>query len=184
ARPARWPRRAVRFVRKHPVLCVLLLLLVGALASLAAAYLLSPQRRLESAQQRLARGETVELIGENGPPLWSSLLFYGRDTVAISEKSNQPYSISPLSTAAVELLPKVPLPRYRIRALVQQEDGILTSTVGLYVGRRQYSTPTGTEHYLYELTFKDHPLGDQRLPLRLNLRRLSDPPAETDRNPR
>jgi len=184
ARPPGWPRRAARFIRKNAAVGVVALLLLAVLAGLAAAWFFSPRRRLASAQQRLAAGETVTLIDENGPPGWSALPVYGRDGVEISEKKDRPFRVSTFSVGAIELLPDVPLPRYRVRALIKHEEGALVSAVGLYIGRRAYKTPMGTEHYLYELVFQDQPLGGDRLPLQLRLRRLSDPQPETNRHAR
>ena len=184
ARPPGWPRRAVRFIKKNPAFCVVTLLLLVVLVGMGAGWFFSSRRRLVSAQQKLAAGKTVTLIGEDGPPIWSALPVYDRDGVEISDNRDRPYRVSTFGIAAIELLPDVPLARYRVRARIKHEEGAIVSRVGLYVGRRAYKTPTATVHYFYELVVTDQPLGGHRLPLRVNLRRLSNPQPKENRHAR
>jgi hypothetical protein len=176
-RPPGPARRALRFVRRNPGKCLTLLLLAAVMGTLAVAYFAHPKRRLEGGLRRLARGETVPWLGEDGPPLWSDCVV-GRDQATFVRERGEPYTVNTLATALVEFVPEVPLPGYRVRARVQHADGAVVSRVGLFLGHRKFETPAGTEHYFWELSFCDRLPGGVRAPLSLDLRRVTVPPPE------
>jgi hypothetical protein len=155
-RPMGWIERAWRVVRRHPAVSTFVALLVVGLALLFAVnYLSDPARKLESLQRRLAKGETVTLIGETGPPTW----YRWRMGQAQSKESALPgeaFHINSGSIAVVELLPDPMRTSYRLSAEVRHRDGTGDSSVGICFGYSIQAVPKGEEHDFCVLSFADH----------------------------
>lgn len=162
ARPEGWGRRGVRKVRRFQKLAwmAVLAVIVGAAAGIVmnAPKVVMPDIKsskvLQDEYAKLARGETVGLIGAEGPPAWSELVFGHRRKISIpSEIGDAPFRLSSGDVAILELLPVPPLDSYRIDAEVRHDDYSNGGVVGLYLGRSQILTSRGTEQRFFGLEF-------------------------------
>ena len=90
------------------------------------------QRVLARAQKRLERGEALVWVGEKGPPLWHRLVA-GEGAAVLSRNASEPFRVSTMSTALVELLPRLPPGGCRVEFQVWQREG---ATIGLVGDKR------------------------------------------------
>jgi serine/threonine-protein kinase len=130
---------------------------------------------LLAAEQRLARGESVTLIGPTGPPRWSRVLV-GEEPAKLSTARNRPFQIHTLSLCLVELLPDPQRERYRFRVEVRHDDTEKGSVaeVGLFFG---YSRQ-GADHCFAQLAFNER--SDKKImlqgnPIQLRLHSYGEP---------
>ena len=183
ARPAGMLHRSWHLARRHPRKWVGVLAVTLALVAWFVGHFGATETRLEAASQHLASGRPVTWIGESGQPLWFQCVL-GEDAVLLSKKANRPFGVTTLSTALVELLPRVPIQRYRVTAKVLHDDGAILSTVGFYFGHVSYQTPRGACHFFYELSFSDRLPGGLRQHLSLHLRQWGEGEPVRTRGPR
>ena len=100
----------------------------------------------------LRRGESVELVGPRGGPSASRWL-QQPDRPAPILRPRLPFMLSVDQPTALELLPSVPCPNYRLSAnmrMILPREG---SQAGIYVMGSETSTPSGTEADLMALSF-------------------------------
>jgi serine/threonine-protein kinase len=155
ARPARWPARAWRAVRRRPLLsaAVLLCLALGALGWWAR-HASDPEREVRKIEARLAEGRRVDLIGESGPPVWHRWE-QGEEAGRASAAADGSFSVHCWGFGLLDVVREVPCGRFRVRAEVRHEKSDRVGEVGLYVARRAYPGPTAPVHSFITLTFND-----------------------------
>jgi hypothetical protein len=148
---SRWAR-ASRFVRKHPVLYPAAVVLVVVASLTLGAYLLDPERRIESIERDLARGKEAILIGEKGLPRW--------DRWATSEETQQAqlaedgtFHLVCDRMALKELVRDPQHSQYRFRAQVRHDTAFAkTAEVGIYFAYT-IQGPNGVVHYFCAVAF-------------------------------
>jgi hypothetical protein len=132
-------------------------------------YLSDPDRPIKAIERRLAKGETVTLIGDNGAPRWSRGAMRAK-TLLASDAPDKPFSLSSFDFAPLELLPHPPARGYRFRAEVRHDDVHVQGRTGIFFGL----APWGAEgHCWCELGFDDRKLS----------RRPPPPPAGAPKAP-
>jgi hypothetical protein len=141
---------------------LLVALLAGAVSLLALAVLFrgrngeepaAAERQREILQKRLANGEVVPLIGEDGPPLYHQVR--ASQDVKAWKRWDSLFTVDTQTIALVELLPDPMRSHYRFSAEVRQNEGFDESEVGIYFGYSQWQTERGTQHYFLQLSFAD-----------------------------
>src|SRR5205823_5144431 len=129
-RPPRWPRRAWRVVRRHPVLLVATALgVLGTACGIGLLYFLDPDRPVRELEGQLAGGRPAELIGDNGPPRWWRWQT-GADGGQTSVGPDGTFSVHTWTLSLVELLRDPRCDRYHICAEVRHRRGSLRGEVG------------------------------------------------------
>jgi serine/threonine protein kinase len=154
AKPPSWPRRTWRTLRRPAVMaCLLNLGLLGLVPLLWRPD--TAERQREAIEARLAKGETVVLIGDTGPPAWSRAI--GKPGEAIlSTDAEEPFEVRTTTRVLVELLPGLPVRKFRLRAEVRHLKGTPQAQVGLYVGRSNQLAADGAAwQCLVALTLND-----------------------------
>jgi serine/threonine-protein kinase len=155
ARPEGWPRRAWRKVRRHLVVSLTAAVLVVLAAAVPVALRVAdPDRPVKEMQHQLAAGQAVTLIGETGPPRWARSPT-GKGVPGAPGARDQPFDMSSIEPALLELLPDPRLPRYRFRAEVRHDTGAGIGEVGIYFAYNSFVTAKGVEHRFWQLTFND-----------------------------
>jgi hypothetical protein len=166
ARPEGWPRRLWRAVRrrtwKAPAALVCGCLLMAAAVAIYLSALgggappseADPDRAVRDYQRRLARGEPVTLIPQQGPPAWSRPAT-GQGGREARGAKDRPFSITSVEPYLLELLPDPQLRRYRFRAEVRHDTAAGPGEVGIYFAYRPFVTAKGGEHRFWQLTFND-----------------------------
>lgn len=171
SRPWTWRRRLGRWARRHPWRSLAVVLLVA----LPTVFLflpdrIDPDRPIKDQQRRLARGESVALIGATGGPVqirWAA----AKDRAVHTLAPDGTFAIQTWSLAMLELLPSQPLPRFRFRAEVRHDGNAEGhGYVGLYTLYSRAKTPRGEEVFDCDWTFNDVP-GTAPRNLCFNLRR-------------
>jgi serine/threonine-protein kinase len=185
-RPLRWPARAVRFVRRHRwvALLVLLTATAGGLAPFFAAAPEPPPGpapdtavvdSTDNTLQQLGAGQPVTLIGATGRPTWHRVRLGGK-AVATFGGDKDVFAVTSPTVALIELLPRVPLDRYRFTAEVLHQSSDDDGAVGVYFGHATRPSPQGDMHYFLELSFADRKTAAvASWPLTLRLRRYRAP---------
>jgi serine/threonine-protein kinase len=142
-----------RSMRRHPVVCALLVMTaVMAVLLPVARHLTDPDRPWKDDQRALARGQPVTLIRDTGMPRWSRWVV-GQGAFQQSSADATSY-VHGVNLNLLELLPG-PLPdRYTFRAEVRHLDD-RGGTVGLYFARRRHSPQEAEEDNYLTLTFSD-----------------------------
>jgi serine/threonine-protein kinase len=157
ARPRRWAGRALRTISRHPLRSAAAALGVLALVLVPmAAYWWDPDRPLNDTQRRLARGETVTLIGAKGPPRWSRWAV-GDAGASVSHEADTPFSVhSSRKVVLLELLRDPQRDRFCLEAEVHHQEGTEHGRVGLYFAHAQRRSAEGQDlHGFCALTFND-----------------------------
>jgi tRNA A-37 threonylcarbamoyl transferase component Bud32 len=131
-----------------------MLLFVAALGLLTSVALMATPKKDPHAyvMSMLRRGKPVELIGPRGGPSWSRWL-QQPDRPAPILRPRLPFMLSVDQPSALELLPSVPCPKYRLSAnmrMILPQEG---AQAGIYVMGSETSTPSGTEADLLALSF-------------------------------
>jgi serine/threonine-protein kinase len=156
ARPLSRVGRAWRSVRRHPLACAaVVLLLLAAVAMPVLSVFRDPDRIPKRNLARLERGETVTLVGPVGPPSWQNNLIGQVDALTLPDTEGA-FAVGTSGEAAyLELLPATPRRGYRFRAEFRQVDLTRTGKVGLYFAHSYLLTAKGTEHCFCQFTFTD-----------------------------
>ena len=123
-RPEPFYRRFGRWMRRHPATtAAAFLLFFLAVAALAAAPYLDPDRPIRQAAAKLADGQALILIGEKGGPAWSRWRT-GREKAATEVTPDGIFQIhNSAGLSLLELLPETGSDSYRLRAQVRHETG-------------------------------------------------------------
>jgi serine/threonine-protein kinase len=156
ARPLGWRGRALRALRRHPwwgaAAALALLVTLGAGAGWA---LRDPDRPAKEAEERLARGEAVTLIGETGGPRWSRWRAGGPDvqTAPAPDGAFTVYSVG--SLALLELLRAPRQSHFRFRAEVRHRGSNDQGAVGLYFAHATGPSEAGEVHHYGVLSYND-----------------------------
>lgn len=147
-------RRARRFVRRHRRITWL-----GAFAVLSAAvaavafYETRPERAREAFERKLARGQSVTLIGKNGLPAYSRWKIQkGFITQGPPDRGMR---FSSFDLSLLELLPVTPRGGYRYQAEVLQLNGDRTGAVGVYFGYSDSASSGDVERRFCTWHFND-----------------------------
>jgi serine/threonine-protein kinase len=155
AKPAPWPRRWWRKVRRHPIVCTLAVVLLVALAgAIAAQHLTNPDRELWDMQRTLARREPVTLIGEKGRPRWLRWQT-GEAGTGINVRDGSFY-IQTATYTLLELMPDPQVQHYLFRAEVRHDSDLGSQgDVGIYVAHEKLLGPKGIADSFLVLRFAD-----------------------------
>src|SRR5262249_38772218 len=157
AKPASWPRRAWRKVRRHPfVTAAVLLVALGSAGTGTWLHYSDPDRELHLVQAALTRGELAVLIPEKGPPRWFRLQT-GDAGTGIDPRDGS-FLFHTFWLSLLELIPDPQLDRYRFRAEIrQQEDPARLGEVGIYFARTNLVGTKGAADSFLALSFTDGP---------------------------
>jgi serine/threonine-protein kinase len=161
ARPATWLSLGWRVVRRHAVASLALgfATLAFALYPVGRKYF-DPDRAATSQEQALARGQSVALIDATGEPLWSRWRV-GADAASASRGQDGVFTVHSWTLSLLELLPVVPLERYRVSIEARHLRSDSPGEIGIYVAQQGYPL-AGRQLMLYtQLTYNDvlHPSG-------------------------
>jgi hypothetical protein len=172
-RPRRWPARVARRLRRHPVWCLVLLLLLAGSAVVPVAYwLLDPERVVRAQEAKLRRGEPLTLVGERGAP--GRLRFVAEPgAVETPAQYENAFTVHSMGLCVLELAPRVPVPSYRLRGQVRHVDDAGVGHVGLYCLYNPWASPQGVEHFQCDLILDGR--NPQFRDAQLSLRRYTDP---------
>ncbi|MFL5339395.1 MAG: hypothetical protein ACJ8F7_04435, partial [Gemmataceae bacterium] len=111
-------------------------------------------RPLRDIEARLARGETVTLIGETGGPRWSEWRL-GGETGKAWVADDQSFRVESWSICLLDLVRGPGPARYRLRAEVWHRDSSHSGQVGFYVGHREDPSPAGAFHRFARFYFNE-----------------------------
>jgi serine/threonine-protein kinase len=162
----RWRRsasgwwRGLRPFRRHPWWTLASALAVLAVFLIAWPYLRPRseeerhQARLREARDRLAKGLAIDLLADSGPPV-SYLVRSGRDGIDVSTADDGTFTVEAQGLALVELLPKMPLARFRFQAEVRELTCWGTADVGIYYSHHQAGSAQRPHHLCGYLSFAD-----------------------------
>jgi serine/threonine-protein kinase len=154
ARPAGWPRKTWRTLRRHSLVTVASLLLGAAILAVPVAiHFADPERHLRSIERKLAEGEQVILIGESGPPDWFEPRA-GQVGLIPPRGRDKLFTINSVQPGLLELVPDPQHP-YHFRATVRHNRGARAGEVGLYFACSKHPTPQGQILCFCTLTFSD-----------------------------
>lgn len=147
---------ALRWMRRHAALVVILAVIVIAAAGVVAtgitSYLNDPERVRESIASTLKSGRPVQLLGELGPPA-NHTLPIGSETTQLSEEVHRPFYVSTHGIALIELWSDLPK-RYSLEVELRHEDNPVDGTVGLYFDY-QNSSPQIAQANCYVISYSD-----------------------------
>jgi eukaryotic-like serine/threonine-protein kinase len=157
---AKFPGRLARvrgFIRRRAFLATSLGVCgLGAAGGFAGWMLWNPDAAADDLERRLARGESVTLIGESGAPAWSRWPL-GKQKSLVSHAADGTVQVRCLDANLLELLRDPRTDHYRFRAEVSHEvdaeDG--TGGVGVYFGRHSHPSPNGAIHVFVQVVFND-----------------------------
>jgi serine/threonine-protein kinase len=152
ARPAAWYMRVWRRVPRRAIPA--LLLIFGMVTAIAVYPRLSRELPIRSIEARLARGQTVTLIGETGNPTWSPWRT-GGNWSQIATASDGAFTIHTRGWAMLELVRDPQVERYRFRAEVRHEDGGDGGEAGLFVALKTYPIGPDMMHFYVRLAYDD-----------------------------
>jgi serine/threonine-protein kinase len=156
ARPLGLPQRIVRAVGRRPRVALALLLAVLLVGSgLMAAYYASPEARVRRVEDELARGRTMTLIGERGPPAWSRVITEP-EKCQTSVGPDGGFSVHTVGRVLVELVHDPQREHYRLRAEVRDGGVEMQSHAGIYVAHTGQAVAAGEMHHCAALTFYDN----------------------------
>jgi serine/threonine-protein kinase len=168
ARPRPWGWRVWRVVRRPAVRnsavgLLGVLSLVLAVVALAVALRPTPEQ-LQAAQQRqrwqaiqrdLAAGNPVTLIGETGPPAYLQWRC-GGPTAGVGQADDGAFSAHCLEHGLLELVAAPAQERYRFRAEVRHDQGILAEgEVGIYFAHSEQATAAAPAHCFAMVALND-----------------------------
>jgi serine/threonine-protein kinase len=155
ARPAPWPRRAWRKVRRHPVISIVVLVLaLGSVGAGVTLHYSDPDRHLNAMQNMLRGGAPVVLIDETGPPRWLRWPTVEAGTGVHARDGC--FYFQTATIGLLELMPDPQVPRYRFRAEVRHDfDPSFQGKVGIYFAHEKLLGPKGMADSFLEITFTD-----------------------------
>jgi serine/threonine protein kinase len=155
AKPAPWPRRWWRKVRRHPVISTAAVVLVTVMAGgLATRYYTDPDRELRAMQSTLAREQPVTSIGEKGPPRWFRWQT-GEAGKGIHPRDGS-FFVQTATLSLLELMPDPQVSSYRFRAEVRQDGDLMRiGEVGIYFAHEKLFGRKGPAHSFLVLRFAD-----------------------------
>jgi serine/threonine-protein kinase len=149
--------RARGFMRRRAFLAAFLGVCgLGAAGSFAGWMLWNPDAAVEDLERRLARGESVTLIGESGAPAWSRWPL-GQKISMVSHPADGTFQVHCTDAILLELLGDPRTDHYRFRAELCHEGETETglSNVGVYFGRHSHPSPNGAVHVFVQVAFND-----------------------------
>ncbi len=178
-RPPGRLRRTWLGLRRHPRVIGATALLLAILGGLLALWYFDPERPRRSLEARLARGETVELIGDTGVPRWHHWLA-GEDKGQTTLREDT-FTISSWSVGLVELVHDPQCDHYEVTAQVRHlSDDHQEGSVGLFFGYQRRHQADETFQLFGRLSFADmHDDQEQfnRLPDELKKLAVRPPPG-------
>ena len=112
-----------------------------------------PERLARAAEERLARGQVVTLVGDDGRSARVRVLTPA--STAVAAQRGEPLAVSSSwGLGLVELLVRAPGPRYRLRALVRHDQSA-GGDAGLYFAHSLHPTEQGAVHCCFIVSFND-----------------------------
>src|SRR4029077_20724740 len=111
-------------------------------------------RALRGVAEQLRRGESVELIGGDGPPR-SHFVRLGVGGARTYQTGDGYFAVAGGRAALVELLPDPELDRFRIMAEAREGEFMGDAGVGLYFNHQFAATAGGGAHVFGFLSFAD-----------------------------
>lgn len=152
ARPARW----WTLPRRHPLATAAAVVLILALTAAAIIQRVNdPDYVITRIENRLARGEAVTLIGDQGAPVWSRWATGGEKAQAFVAKDGT-FTLQSEPLALLELVRDPATSHYRIECEARHN---LASPeiceVGVFFVRRQYELPQVEAHSFMHFAFDD-----------------------------
>jgi serine/threonine-protein kinase len=153
ARPAPWPVRCYREMRRRPWRSTAALTLAAVASVAAVMYLNDPQRTLEAHARQLRHGQPVGLLSTAGVPGWYEIVEGPAAVVGPDGQGN--LRIDSWTETLVGLLPDPQVNRYRFRARVRHEASSEVGLAGLFFGCAKHPTAVGPYHSYFLLGFND-----------------------------
>jgi tRNA A-37 threonylcarbamoyl transferase component Bud32 len=148
--------RAVREVRRYPLIAALVLCQVLGVALVGGAVWYSdPNRPLREIEGDLAAGRTVTLLAEQGPPRWSRLRLSDAETKTFTDPEDGSFALASYDLALLELVRDPQTSRYRVRAQVRMDRESHQGRVGLYARRRELPAEQGLLQAFVEFSYND-----------------------------
>jgi hypothetical protein len=125
---------------------------IALVGMLAAWYYGDPDRPLRAVQRAVGRGEPATLIGETGwPRYWRELV--GTNGRAALDRDGFFTMDTMDDLALIEVARELPVPEYRLRAMVRHNKSLQSGSVGIYVGGHSASRPGQTAHLFSALRY-------------------------------
>jgi eukaryotic-like serine/threonine-protein kinase len=152
------PARAGRQVRRHPRLTVLLLCGLALLATAVVTYLNDPERALQRALKRLAKGEEVTWIGKTCGPLYYRTVLPYKDEI-IDQSDDGTFVFGSKTIGLLELVPDPQCSHYVFSAEVRCEEVDPSGDVGIYLLHSQHGAAGApiARHWYCVVCFNDLP---------------------------
>jgi serine/threonine protein kinase len=180
-RPESGPARGLRALRRHPVITSTLGLTMVFIVASVSVWSNMPAgtasdepsaNQLLIAENELAAGATVNLVGENGLPKW----FHRRAGHSILETNPTEagiFSVKGSDRGLVELLPTPPPSGCRFQVGVRLDQEFRLGEAGIYFSYIERATPDGPESWLARLSLaKD--LATNEMIARMQLQRYRE----------
>jgi serine/threonine-protein kinase len=155
ARPRRWHQKAAAWVLGRPVLAGLACL--AALTCLALPYVtrrLDPERPRKDVEDRLARGQTYELVGAGGLPgpfRW----ILGEGAAPRADVEEGCITVETFELGLLEVVADPKCDRYRLLVEMRHDEGPGFSSVGLYFAHREVRGQGARQGRFFALHFAD-----------------------------
>src|SRR5262245_11173069 len=160
-------RSTERLRRRRRALIAAGLALLGVI--IVAVLLLKPstpstrEEQLAEARKRLAKGESVQLIGEKGPPLQPYRVRVGQERAHFPPLEDGTFTVETQGASLIELFDDPGTDDWRFRVQVRQNSVNQVDQMGIYSGHQSFATPGGECHYFVRFAFNEfgniNPLG-------------------------
>jgi tRNA A-37 threonylcarbamoyl transferase component Bud32 len=157
---AKFPGRLARvrvFLRRRAFLAASLGACgLGAVGGFTGWMLWNPDAVEDDLERRLARRESVTLIGESGAPAWSRWVV-GKQKSLVDSAPDGAFQFHCWGVALLELVRDPRTDHYRFRAEVRHEEDseVGSGGVGVYFGRNGYASPNGPVQVYVQINFND-----------------------------
>lgn len=165
ARPAGWPRRLMRRLRRSRLAAALAALVV--ILAVVFPFLNRNSGDQQNPipnwprvlQEKLDKRQPITLIGQVGEPEGFEWLV-GESMSKATVAPDAPFTIYSAATALVQLIPHVSWDHYRFRAEVLHKESARANPVGVFIGHSRQATAKGPIDCCIRFGFNDRRAGD------------------------
>jgi serine/threonine-protein kinase len=155
ARPPSWAARVLTFLRRRRFLVGAAVLTPLALLGLVLVKgYTDPDRPLEEIERKLARGEEVVVLPEQGAPGWTRPRVPGNPGEVLTD-ANGTFRLKSWGLCLLEIVRDPRARSFRLSAEVKHEESDEHGEVGIYLAHRAYSGTENGIHQYVQLTYND-----------------------------
>jgi serine/threonine-protein kinase len=150
-----WYERVWSAARRHPLRSAAVLLMLVLLAAVPIIrHVTDPDRPVEALESRLAAGQSVTLVPEQGRPAWCRMAA-GAETSQASLAPDGTFAVHSWGLCLLELMRDPQRDGIRIRAEIRHEDSKQPGEVGVFFGLQELPVAQGNVLSFGHLAFDD-----------------------------